>query len=294
MKTMILTCLAGLCLSGVAPTAAQAQRAEQIIAPVSVRPEAATLLLLQKHIPASFTETRLEEVLRFIQDATGAEIEILWTDDKHPEGFNKDTPISIESKAIPALTLIERVIQKVATSEDLSGGATWQMSESGAIQIGPKSRLNKFKRVEVYSIEDLLVEVPDFTDAPDFNLQSVLQSGQGGSQSPFQDRGGGQEGRENRQTRDEKVQEVIDLIVKIVETDQWVDNGGEGATITPFRGQLIVEAPDYVHRGIDGYPYWGSGPKAGRIGGGRWLGMSGRTSNSQVDRMTNIPISEPK
>jgi hypothetical protein len=294
MKSLTPICLITACLAGPAAQAVFAQTTERIVAPTTVRPEAATLSRMQKRLTVSFSEMRLEDIFKYIAEATGADFEVLWTDDRSPEGFNKDTPLSIEAKALPALTLLERIVTKAAAADDITGGATWQMTESGSMQIGPKSRLNKYKRVEVYSIEDLLLDVPNFENAPDFNLQSVLQSGQGGGgQSPFQDGANGQQDDQNRQTRDQKVQEVIDLITKLVETDQWVDNGGDGATITPFRGTLIIDAPDYVHRGVNGYPYWTGGSTAGRRGG-RWVGISGRTSNSQVDGITNTPVQEPK
>ena len=65
------------------------------------------------------------------------------------------------------------------------------------------------------------------------------------------------------------------------------------ATITSFRGTLIIDAPDYVHRGVNGYPYWTGSTTAGRRGG-RWVGIGGRTSNSQVDGIVNTPVQEPK
>ena len=293
MKTLTPICLISACFAGTVAPYAMAQTTERIVAPTTVRPEAATLARMQKRITTSFSETRLEDVFKYIAEATGADLEIMWADDRSPEGFNKDTTISLESKALPALTFIERVLAKAAAVDDIAGGASWQMTESGSMQIGPKSRLNKYKRVEVYSIEDLLLDVPDFDGAPEFNLQSVLQSGQGGGgQSPFQDGANGQQDDQNRQSRDEKVQEVIDLITKLVETDQWVDNGGDGATITSFRGTLIIDAPDYVHRGVNGYPYWTGSTTAVRRGG-RWVGIGGRTSNSQVDGIVNTPVQEP-
>ena len=41
----------------------------------------------------------------------------------------------------------------------------------------------------------------------------------------------------------------------------WTDNGGEGASMHLFNGTLIVNAPDYIHRQINGYSYWPSGTR---------------------------------
>ncbi|MFZ4573143.1 MAG: hypothetical protein ACOYN0_02020 [Phycisphaerales bacterium] len=295
-----LRILAGLAIGasafGFVP-AANAQvtgRVSEKVAPVvTVRPELATLRKLQKPLTVTFTDNKLEDVLKFIADATGAEFEVMWIDDRQSEGLSKEMTLSMEAKGVTALTLLERVLEKATSDESASeGGNSWQMTTLGTVQVGPKSRLNKYRRVELYPIDDLLLEIPRFEDAPEFNLQTVLQSSQGGGgQSPFQDNNADNQG--DQRTREEKTQEVIDLITQLVEPDQWADNSGDGGTIRAFQGSLIVNAPDYMHRELAGYPYW---PNRGTSGGraSRYVGLSGGTSTSQVNQLNNSPVTEPK
>lgn len=291
---------AGLALSFSATlgaTEASAQTtggAERVAQVVTVRPEVATLRKLQKPVTVAFADNKLEDVLKFIADATGADLEIMWADDRESDGLNKETTITLDAKSIPAITLLERVLDKAYAADSSSeGGNTWQMTTLGAVQVGPKTRLNKFRRLEVYPIDDLLLEIPRFDEAPEFNLQTVLQGAQGGGgQSPFQDQGGQEE--DDRPTREQKTQDLIEVITTLVEPEQWVDNSGSGGTIRAFQGSLLINAPDYMHRELAGYPYW---PSRASSGGGktrRWVGMSGETSSSAINGLNNVPITEPK
>lgn len=215
-------------------------------------PSRDTLVRVTQPITIEFADQPLREVVKFITDYSGAEIEPLWIDDRNATGLDPDALVSAKSSGGTVLDLIEQVLEK--TSDDLSGGNGWQLSKYGAMQIGPKERLNRFKRTEVYDISDLLSELPDWTEAPEFDLQSVLQSSQGGGgQSPFTDQG---EDDRERKPKSERAEELVDLITALVETEQWRENGGDGGSITYYQGALVVNAPDYIHRQLVGYAFW--------------------------------------
>ncbi len=69
-----------------------------------------------------------------------------------------------------------------ATTDVGTDANTWQLTDYGSLQVGPRSRLNAFKRVEMYDINDLLLEIPDAPNAPEFDLNTVFQAtgGSGG------------------------------------------------------------------------------------------------------------------
>jgi hypothetical protein len=199
----------------------------------------------------TFNEHRLEDVIKYIAQVTGADIEVFWTDDKNSVGLDKDQPITLSFEKGSALELLEKVLEKATTD---GKGNSWQLSGRGDLQAGPKERLNAFRSVRIYSIADLLTEAPTYDNAPDFDLQSVLQSrAGGGSQNPFKD---------NTQTKVDKtplpdrVKELQGILLALVEPDQWIENGGNAASIHYLQGSFLVNAPDYIHRQIDGYPYW--------------------------------------
>ena len=257
----------------------------------SGRPERDTLKKLMRPITLSYNENRLEDVIASIKDLTEADIEPMWLDDRTPEGLDKETKITLDVKGRSAMAVLEQVLELAGRDGSNAAGNTWQMSESGAIQIGPRSRLNKFRRVEMYSIQDMLMDVPNYTNAPDFDLQSVLQSGQGGAQSPFR---ANNEDTGDGRTTNEKAQEVVDILTQLVETDQWVDNGGDSATMRFFQGSLIVNAPDYVHRGLVGYPYWpAASTRVSMVQGRRYVTIGTQQAISQIDGIAKDPVIIP-
>ncbi len=260
---------------------------------MSSRPERDTLAKFARPLTVEFKESRLEDVIKFMTEVTGADLEPMWQDDRNSTGLNKDMLITLNAKGTNALKVLEKILQKASEKGDLLEN-TWQMSDTGAMQIGPKERLNAFKRLEIYDINDLLVELPRYDQAPEFDLQSVLQSsGQGGggsSQSPFRDT---QSGRNQNPglSREDKGKNVIDIITGLIETEQWSDNGGTGGTIRYYQGTLMVNAPDYMHRQINGYDYWPAGSQSATVvNGRRWVSLNLDTAVSTLDGLANQPV----
>src|SRR4051812_4914560 len=68
--------------------ATQAQRSTGV-------PQQDTLNRMNRRLAIKFNEHRLEDVMKFIAEATGADIEVFWIDDKNSVGFDKDTPITL-------------------------------------------------------------------------------------------------------------------------------------------------------------------------------------------------------
>ncbi|MDX2017214.1 MAG: hypothetical protein SFY95_06190, partial [Planctomycetota bacterium] len=229
------------------------------------------LARLMKPVTVEFKEQTLETALNYIVEITGAEFDILWLDDRNTEGLDKQAQINLRAKNVTALTLLERTLEKAAEVQGIRGGATWQITSAGEVQVGPKERLNKYRRIEIYDINDLLMTIPDYTDAPDFDITRAAQSGGGGGgrgggggggQSPFGGGGGrsgaGGQGNEDVRPRSERAEELKNLLQDLVEPDQWTDRGGNGGSMRYYEGTLIVNAPDYMHRELNGYPFWPS------------------------------------
>jgi hypothetical protein len=281
---------AGLASAQTAPAQPAAPKAVEVTA---VRPEVSTLQKMNRRITLKVEDTRLEDVFKFIQDVTQADMEVIWTSDGGI-GLDKDKKITVNIKNQPGLYALETVLEK--SKGDSASDNTWQMSSSGAIQIGPKEALNKFKRIVMYSIEDMLFVIPRYAEVPQIDLNNVLQSsgggGGGGGQSPFT--GGGASGTtplDQQPSKDERAKKVIDLLTSLVESPQWQDNGGEGATLHYFNGTLIINAADYIHRQINGYPYWPSGTRqVAAAKGHRWVTLNMDTGIGTVDKIRAVPV----
>lgn len=212
-----------------------------------------TLSRMMVPITIELSDNRLEDVVRFISDFTGADLEPIWRTDRDADGLDKEARVTVSVTNVTVLAFLERILRQ---SNDGFIENTWQLGESGALEFGPKSRLNRLAFLKTYDIQDMLYEIPDFVDVPTLDLDQILQqSGQqggGGGGSIFQ---GDQEGGAVQRPREELAQELINLIIENIEPEQWIDNGGDGGTIRYYNGFLLVRAPDYMHRQLGGYPF---------------------------------------
>jgi len=293
--------LIAMTLPFIASAAASAQNLSDRIAEVARRREAESrrdtsqgaLLgaLLYTDITVNFDETPARDAFTYVKQLLGVDLVVRYNDDRSGFGIDPDTPISLEAKGVPALTVIERMLEQCADLDP----CTWQLRK-GYIEIGTKDRLSvpAARELRMYPIRDLLFEVPRFDNAPEFDLNSSLNQGGGaggggggfggggggfggggggfgggGGGGGFGGGGGGAGGggggggapfgnpgeEPERMSEDEKVQQLVDIILETIEPDAWVDNGGDAATIRYFEGVLIVRAPDYIQRQIGGYPF---------------------------------------
>jgi hypothetical protein len=266
--------------------AASAQRSD----PETDRMKRENLTRLLRPITLSVNDQRLADVISFVADFTGAQIDPHYIDDSTPDGLDPEAPITIDATNISALRLLELVIEQAA--RDSFDGATWQFTEWGSVELGLKSTLNRRQRVQIYDISDLLLVLPDYDDAPEIDLQSVLQSSQGGGgggQSPFSGDGGNAEDEER--DLEERRDQVIGLIESIVEPEQWQSAGGGGGTITVYQNALIVRAADYMHRQINGYSFWPSSSQtAAVVGARRYVSFDLDTGISTIDGFSQDPV----
>lgn len=299
-------CVVALCGAAMgqaaAPAAKEAVKAPttgtvttgQVVVRSSGNPKKDTLLKMMATASVEFKETRLEEVMRWVQATSGADMDVLWMDDQTGTGLDKDALVTAKFENRTLLDVVEGVMERFGDSTGSGGGATWQMTQSGAIQVSTKDRLNKYRRVEVYPIRDLLLETPNYTNSYELDLQQALQQagqqgGGGGGQSPFKENDQGEE--EQRRNIQEKANEVIDILTQLVEPDQWQQNGGEAATIRYFQGALLVNAPDYIHRGLNGYPWWSRGAtRVSHQGSRRYVSMSMEAGTNMLERLENQPV----
>lgn len=214
------------------------------------------LIKLSKPVTLDVEDQPIADLFKFLSDVTEADIEPIYiNDDISVDGIDPETEITIKVTEVPALVVLERLLMRAQRSEGTGQEYTWQFSEYDSIECGPKSELNRNQRVELYDVSDLLYLVPNFDNAPDFDLQSAVQAaggGGGGGQSPFS--GGSQDVEPVNVT--ERAQALEDLITSTVEPDQWAALGGDGGAITFYNQSFIITAPDYIHRQIAGYDFW--------------------------------------
>ena len=209
-----------------------------------------TLAALEsKRIPVAFKDNSLKDVLEFVQAVTQLNVDVDWPS-LEAVGVDKDRTISLNLTNVPVRTVLDRVIEKA--SDDPTNGAAWAVYD-GVLTVASREQINKNKVLEIYDIRDLLINITNFTNAPEFDLQAALQSrkGGGGGQSPFRDAG-----RNQQQNQGPTIQERTDELIKIVTTnvdkDGWQENGGNVGYIQQFQGNLIITNTPANHRAVQG------------------------------------------
>jgi type II secretory pathway component GspD/PulD (secretin) len=204
-----------------------------------------------KRIPIDFNDNTLADVISFFQTVTQLDIDVDW-DSLQEIGVERESLVTLKLTNVPVRVALERVLEKV--SRDQFSRASWAVNH-GVLVIAAKEQLDRQTTLVIYNITDLLLKIPNFYDAPQIDLQGVLQQSQGGGggQSPFTNINQDQEDEAQReQERQERIEEIIDIIQNNVDYDGWRDNGGEVGTVQELNGSLIIRNTPRNHAEISG------------------------------------------
>ncbi|HEV2295090.1 MAG TPA: hypothetical protein VGR35_14645 [Tepidisphaeraceae bacterium] len=245
--------------SGALPATAQATRPSatpQKSPPAKIesgRPQPVTQVdakraLAMRMPETKLTDARLEDAIAFLQDTSGANIHVNW---RALESVNitRETPVTLRMSPMP----LRKLLKYVLTEADGQNLATFY-ADDGVIQVTTRELSDQRLITKVYPVEDLLLTIPDFTDAPQFQLQGTQTSGGGGGGGSGQSLlGSGNLGQEEntRAGKNQRGQELVQLVMDTVQPEVWRENGGT-SSIRFFRGRLIVTAPPSVHEQIGG------------------------------------------
>jgi hypothetical protein len=191
--------------------------------------------LVYRDASVTFEKEPAKDVLQNLEDGLDIMMLVIWKQDEG-DGLDPTQEITLELKHQPTLVILERIVAQL----DPEGNAAWQLRH-GALEIGLKTHLASTgrQRLETYYIRDLLFTIRNF-DAP--NLGTFDDDG---------NRGGDNEPDPSQQ---EEIDRIIDLIVKFIEPELWEQNGGT-CSITNYKETLLIKAPDFIHRQINGYSF---------------------------------------
>lgn len=208
------------------------------------------LAKLDQRVPqARFADATIEQVVQFVEAISQLNIDVDWTA-LEEIGVDRSTPVSLNLSQVPLRTVLDRVLDKA--SPDRLSRAAWAVND-GILQIASDEALRKNTILAIYDIRDLLIEVPDFDNAPEFDLSQVLQANQGGGgggQSPFQNTNDDDD--DAGIPLDERRQQIVDIITQNIDFDGWTENGGDTGRIQPLAGSLIITNTARNHREIGG------------------------------------------
>jgi type II secretory pathway component GspD/PulD (secretin) len=226
------------------------RRGEPIAFADSEENRRALAVLETKRIPVAFNDTPLSNIVGFLSQVTNLNVDVDWQS-LETAGIDREAPITLNLTNVPVKTVLDRVIEKVSGSDPLNGAA-WSIND-GVLTIASREVINKNKVLVIYDIRDLLIEVPDYPNAPELDLQNVLQQagqgGGGGGQSPFNDE---DEDQEPGRTLQERTDELINIITTNVDSQGWQENGGDVGFIQQLQGSLIITNTPANHRAVHG------------------------------------------
>ena len=276
--------------------------------------------LLYEPMTVSFDDTNARDAIEFIANRLGVNIVGRYNDDRTGIGIDPEAPITLEVSDRPAITVLEMVLEQTPEFDE---EATWQLRD-GFIEVGTKERLNAAREMRIYPVRELLFEPLMFDNAPDLDLESALQGGSGGGGggggfggggagggsgvgggggggfggggsgggrgggggSPFGEPGDAPERPDIQDLADE----LIDIIVTSIEPDMWEINGGLAANVRYYKGNLIVLAPDYIHRQLGGYTFASKGSRHSNATtiDQRYVTWTGVTQNTRVTNIDTV------
>ncbi|MGV6813409.1 MAG: hypothetical protein ACWA5W_00205 [Phycisphaerales bacterium] len=210
----------------------------------------ALAIMQDTRMPANFNDNAFEDVIAFIGTTSKLDIDVDW-ESLADIGVDPDSPVDLNLRSVQLSVLLDRVLAKVS---DPTLPAGWAIQD-GIVTIASDEVLRLNTVLETYDIRDLLFVVPDFDNAPQFDLQSAVQAaggggggGGGGGQSPFT---GGQQ-QVTAAPREDRVTAIVDLIQANVDPDGWVAIGGDTSAITELNGNFIITTTPKNHRAIIG------------------------------------------
>ena len=200
-----------------------------------------------RRIPASFASAPLEDVIEFIAAVGNLNVDVDW-DSLANIGVNRDTEVTLNLRPVPMRVVLNRVLEKVSPDEFSRAG--WAVTD-GVLVVASDEALRRNTFIRIYDIQDLIFEIPNYTDVPQLDLDAALQQSGGG--------GGGGGGRGVFQVTDdtdiqitdaERIQNIINLIQTNVDFEGWQDNGGTTGRIQQLNGNLIITNTAKNHREI--------------------------------------------
>ncbi|HZL36376.1 MAG TPA: hypothetical protein VFC78_13740 [Tepidisphaeraceae bacterium] len=204
-----------------------------------------------------FDGAALVDAMDFLRDVSGANLTVNWKA-LEEAGITKDTPVNVRLHAVSLRKALEMVLQEVGGGDRLGYDL-----DQGVIQITTRELADSRMYTRIYPIQDLITTIPDFTDAPDFSLNSTSnnqnQNPQGGGQigspsvvfNPFDGASSPGQNKDPGKTKTQLAQELVELIRAVIQPDAWQEAGGKAA-IRYWNGNLIVTAPRSIQEALGG------------------------------------------
>lgn len=210
---------------------------------------------LEQPIPdVSFQEQPFETLMEWMGELSQINMSVDW-EDLENNGIERDKPVTLKLANLPFRTVLTEILTQVGGEVRLAFDVA-----DGLLKIATKEKLDRDKEIRVYDINDLLVNIPRFTNAAQLNPgQALNQAGQGGGQGGGGGGGQGQLFQDDEQETNEgdqgagraaQAEQIMEIIRQTVEPDSWRETGGGDGSMRELNGQLIVYNTSDSHRQV--------------------------------------------
>ncbi|MEO0963632.1 MAG: hypothetical protein AAFY08_00815 [Planctomycetota bacterium] len=178
---------------------------------LSAEAERRTQARLNRPISVDFRGVPLEQAIAYVRALTGVNVDVRWNR-LEEAGVPRDASVELVLNDVPAGIVLRRALQQVSTEFDPIDYAI----EGGIVTTSTRRQLDQRMVTRIYDVRGDLMPIRDFNNAPELDLNQVLNGvSDGGAGDLFQDN----DDDEPVQTRAERVQELIDLI-RLMITDR--------------------------------------------------------------------------
>jgi len=210
------------------------------------------LSALDRRVPVDFRGTPFDQAMEHFVQANQLNIIVNWHDLERA-GVDRKTPVH--------LSLPKEISLKKAITEVLDQAAGGQVElgfevDQGVINVATRRLLDEKTYPVIYDINDLLLEVPQFTNAPMTDLRDATRSTRRRSYAhadrPWRYGDDDDDEPEANPEHERRVRKVIQLIEETVAPESWRDRGGSVGSMQEINGQLVVTQNSAAHRQISG------------------------------------------
>ena len=194
-----------------------------------------------------FNEQPFEEVVTLLNESNDLNIAVDW-DDLNSSGVLRDKPVSLNLKDVKLRTVLSEVLNQVGGNVPLK----FSIGE-GLVRIATKDKLDRDKYILVYDIRDLIFEIPDYTDDPQFGTaggaSNIGPDGALRSADMFQQwrKPDPESSPKLFDGNQHIVEDIKEIIRNTIEPDSWRESGSGDASLHELHGQLIVYNTSEAH-----------------------------------------------
>jgi hypothetical protein len=257
MKSRLFTVILAVIM--VFPVVAFAQTspsARPDLGPRAVREEPpdenVAVAVLRKEVESvDWPDASFEYVVEWLREQGDINVVVNWRA-LNLAAVEKESMVELSLKRVKVADVLNEAIEQLGEA-----GEVRYRASGNTIRISTKEDFDRKMHLRVYDVTDILIEIPDFYDAPEIDLEQQQQSGGQGAQQGtpvFSSSGSGNDEQtdEDGERLKKRMEDLVTLIEDVIDPLSWDYAGGKG-TIRFHKRSLIVNNSIEVHEQIAGF-----------------------------------------